>query len=241
MLENKIVLVTGASGDIGRAIAVKAHAQGAHVILHGTNRDKLDRVADSLRERCEVRVCDLADTQAIKDMAQSIDQIHALVCNAGITDDALAMRMKDESFDRVIDVNLKANFILNREMLTKMLKARGEYGRIINISSVVAFTGNPGQANYCASKAGLIGMTKALALEVASRGVTVNAIAPGFIVSQMTEKLAESQKDMIAQRIPMKRLGLPEDVAACAMFLLSQEAAYVTGQTLHVNGGLFMH
>ena len=171
-------------------------------------------------------------------MVANLEQIDILVCNAGITNDMLAIRMSDEIFEQVININLKASFILNREAIKKMMKTR--YGRIINIASVVAVSGNPGQANYCASKAGMIGMTKSLALEVASRGITVNAVAPGFIKSNMTDKLNETQKEAIMQKIPLKTLGNPEDVANVVAFLASDKASYITGQTIHVNGGLVL-
>jgi 3-oxoacyl-[acyl-carrier protein] reductase len=236
---NQTALITGASGGIGSAITMLMHKLGAHVIISGSNLAKLEELGAILKKNYTIKICDLADlTSCNKLIAELESQLDILICNAGITQDSLAIKMTDEMFDKVIDINLKASFILNREAIKKMMKNR--YGRIINISSIVGVTGNPGQANYCASKAGLIGMTKSLACEVASRGITINAVAPGFISSAMTDKLSEAQKDAMMQRIPVKAFGKAEDVANSVAFLASKEAAYVTGQTIHVNGGMLM-
>lgn len=241
-LANKKALVTGASGGIGGAIARALHEQGATVALAGRNRDALDSLAAELGERCHVIVGDLGDTESADAMlsaaSDAMDGIDILVNNAGLTRDNLAMRIKDDDWQTVIDVNLTATFRLSRAVLRGMMKAR--WGRIINVTSIVGVTGNPGQTNYAASKAGIIGMSKSLAGEVATRGITVNCIAPGFIATAMTESLGDDQKDKLVGAVPAGRLGTPEDVAACAVFLASDEAAYVTGQTLHVNGGMAM-
>lgn len=241
-LTDKKVLVTGASGGIGGAIARAMHAQGATVALAGRNREALDALAADLGDRCHVIVGELGDTASADAMlsaaSDAMGGIDVLVNNAGLTRDNLAMRIKDEDWQEVIDVNLTATFRLSRAVLRGMMKAR--WGRIINVTSVVGVTGNPGQTNYAASKAGIIGMSKSLAGEVATRGITVNCIAPGFIATAMTESLSEEQKDRLVGAVPTGRLGTPEDVAACAVFLASDEAAYVTGQTLHVNGGMAM-
>lgn len=237
-LDNQVALITGASGAIGSACAKILHSLGAEVIISGTNREKLETLASELNNNCKIRPCDLHNAEDCHKMIEEMPKLDILVCNAGITRDMLAIKMSDESFDEVIQINLKASFILNRAALQKMIRAK--YGRIINISSVVGVSGNPGQANYCASKAGLIGMTKALALEVASRNITVNAVAPGFIVSDMTNKLTEEQKEAILSRVPVKSMGSPEDIANSVAFLASLEARYITGHTLHVNGGMLM-
>ena len=241
-LTDKKVLVTGASGGIGGAIARAMHAQGATVALAGRNREALDALAADLGDRCHVIVGELGDTESADAMlaaaSDAMGGIDVLVNNAGLTRDNLAMRIKDEDWQEVIDVNLTAAFRLSRGVLRGMMKAR--WGRIINVTSIVGVTGNPGQTNYAASKAGIIGMSKSLAGEVATRGITVNCIAPGFIATAMTESLSEEQKDRLVGAVPTGRLGTPEDVAACAVFLASDEAAYVTGQTLHVNGGMAM-
>jgi 3-oxoacyl-[acyl-carrier protein] reductase len=191
-----------------------------------------------LENNYTIKPCNLSDIKAAEQLIADIEKLDILVCNAGINRDNLAIRMTDEDFSAVIDINLKTNFVLNREAIKKMMKNR--YGRIINISSVVGVSGNPGQANYCASKAGLIGMSKSLAYEVASRGITVNAVAPGFITSNMTDALTDTQKEMIVQKIPAKVLGTPDDVANVVVFLASAESSYITGQTIHVNGGMLM-
>lgn len=241
-LTGKRALVTGASGGIGGAIAAALHAQGATVALAGRNRAALEALAGKLGERAHVVEGDLADKAAADAMLAAAEEalggIDILINNAGLTRDNLAMRMKDEDWQAVIDVNLTAAFRLSRAVLRGMMKAR--WGRIVNITSIVGVTGNPGQANYAASKAGIIGMSKALAAEVASRGITVNCIAPGFIETAMTESLGEEQTAKLAGVIPAGRLGNPRDVAVCAAFLASDEAAYMTGQTLHVNGGMTM-
>ena len=241
-LADKKVVVTGASGGIGGAIARAMHEQGATVALAGRNREALDALATDLGERCHVIVVELNDRAAADAMlaaaSDAMDCIDVLVNNAGLTRDNLAMRIKDEDWQAVIDVNLTATFRLSRAVLRGMMKAR--WGRIINVTSIVGVTGNPGQTNYAASKAGIIGMSKSLAGEVATRGITVNCIAPGFIATAMTESLSDDQKDKLVGAVPAGRLGTPEDVAACAVFLASDEAAYVTGQTLHVNGGMAM-
>ncbi|WP_341754444.1 3-oxoacyl-ACP reductase FabG [Candidatus Tisiphia endosymbiont of Dioctria rufipes] len=237
-LTAKKSLITGASGIIGGSIAKLFHSLGSHVIISGSNQEKLQELANNLKDNYTIVPCNLANIDECTNLVASLEQIDILVCNAGITQDMLAMKMSDEIFDQVIDINLKASFILNREAIKKMMKVR--YGRIINIASVVAVSGNPGQANYCASKAGLIGMTKSLAIEVASRGITINAVAPGFIKSNMTDKLNEAQKEAIMQKIPLRTFGEAEDVANVVAFLASDKASYITGQTIHVNGGMLM-
>jgi 3-oxoacyl-[acyl-carrier protein] reductase len=240
-LTGKKALVTGASGGIGSAIAKALNDQGARVAISGTNRDKLEAVAKELKDAV-ILPCDLRDGAAVDALPGqaevALGGLDILVCNAGVTKDGLAMRMKDDDWQSVIDINLTATFRLNRAVLRGMMKQRA--GRIINISSVVAVRGNPGQINYCASKAGMIGMSKSLAAEVASRGITVNCIAPGFIKTPMTEALNEDQTARITDGIPAQRFGMPEDVAAGAAFLCSDAAGYITGQTLHINGGLLM-
>jgi len=239
-LEGRKALITGASGGIGEAIARAMYAQGAVVGLHGTRREKLEALAQDLGERAEVFPADLSDRAAIKPLAEAVmakfGELDILVNNAGITRDGLFVRMSDEDWDNVLAVNLTAVFRLTREFAHAMMRRR--YGRIINITSIVGITGNAGQANYCAAKAGLIGMSKAMALEIAPRNVTVNCIAPGFIESAMTDKLGDKIKEALLARIPMKRMGKGEDIAAAAVYLASDEAAYMTGQTLHVNGGM---
>ncbi len=241
-LTGKAALVTGASGAIGGAIAKALHAQGAKVGLSGTRRDALDALAATLGERAQVLPCDLSDASAVDELVgtaeAALGAVDILVNNAGLTRDGLALRMKDEDWQRVLDVDLSAAFRLCRSALRGMMKRR--WGRIVNITSIVGVTGNPGQANYAAAKAGLIGMSKALAQEVASRGITVNCVAPGFIVSAMTDGLPEAQKEKLLGAIPLGRMGEAADIAAAAVYLASGEAAYVTGQTLHVNGGMAM-
>lgn len=237
-LEGKTALVTGASGGIGSASARILHKIGANLIISGTNLEKLETLASELGSRVEIKICDLSDFEKTEKLIDELEKIDILVCNAGITKDTLAMRMSNEDFDKVIDINLKSSFILNRSAVKKMIKNR--WGRIINISSVVAVSGNAGQSNYCASKAGLIGMTKSLALEVASRNITVNSIAPGFIETNMTDKLNDTQKAAIIAKIPLQSYGKPEDIAYGVAYLSSEEARYITGQTLHINGGMYM-
>ncbi|MBT4879754.1 MAG: 3-oxoacyl-[acyl-carrier-protein] reductase [Alphaproteobacteria bacterium] len=241
-LENKKALVTGASGAIGRAIATALHEQGAHVTLSGTRKEALESLANELKERVNIVTCNLSDSESTEALIPSAEKamggLDVLVNNAGLTRDGLMMRMKDEDWETVLNVNLTAAFRLSRACLRSMMKNR--FGRIIGITSVVGVTGNPGQSNYAATKAGMIGMTKALASEVASRGITVNCIAPGFIESPMTSVLSDGQKEGILASIPMGRIGDPKDIATAATFLASDEAKYVTGQTLHVNGGMAM-
>jgi 3-oxoacyl-[acyl-carrier protein] reductase len=240
-LAGRTALVTGASGGIGDAIARQLHAQGAGVILAGRRREALDALAEALEERVRVEVAELADADAAERLvarAESDGGLDVLINNAGLTRDNLALRMKDEDWQTVLDVNLSAGFRLIRSALRGMLRRR--WGRIVNVTSVVALTGNPGQANYAAAKAGMIGMTKSLAVEVASRGITVNCVAPGFIQTAMTAALGEQQRTRLLDRVPIGRFGDGADVAAAVGYLASEEAAYVTGQTLHVNGGMAM-
>jgi 3-oxoacyl-[acyl-carrier protein] reductase len=241
-LAGKRALVTGASGGIGAAIARGLHGAGAAVGLSGTRTAPLEALAAELGAGAHVLPCDLADAAAVealpKQAAEAMGGVDILVNNAGITRDGLFMRMSDADWQDVIDVNLTAAMRLARGVLRAMMKAR--WGRIVNISSVVGATGNPGQANYVAAKAGLVGMTKALALEVATRGITVNAVAPGFIATAMTDGLTDAQKAAILGQIPSGEMGTPEDVAAAVLFLAGPGARYVTGHTLHVNGGLAM-
>ena len=241
-LEGKNALVTGASGGIGAAIARTLHGAGAAVALSGTRLEPLEALAAELGERAYVVPANLADADAVAALPGAAEaamgSVDILVNNAGLTRDMLAMRMKDEDWDLVLAVNLTASFRLARGVLRSMMKNR--WGRIVSITSIVGTTGNPGQANYAASKAGVTGMTKALAQEVASRGITVNCVAPGFIATAMTAALNEQQTAAISERIPAGRLGVPEDIAACALYLASEEAGYVTGQTFHVNGGMAM-
>jgi 3-oxoacyl-[acyl-carrier protein] reductase len=240
-LSGRTALVTGASGGIGEAIARQLHAQGATVVLAGRRTEALAAVAEALGERVRVEVAELAEAQAAERLIAGADAdggVEVLINNAGLTRDNLALRMKDEEWQTVLEVNLTAAFRLTRAALRGMVRRR--WGRIINVTSIVALTGNPGQANYAAAKAGMIGMTKSLAAEVASRGITVNCIAPGFIETPMTATLSDDQRRRLLERVPIGRLGDPADVAAAIGYLASPEAAYVTGQTLHVNGGMAM-
>jgi 3-oxoacyl-[acyl-carrier protein] reductase len=241
-LDGKAALVTGASGGIGAAVARALHAQGAAVALSGTRREALDALAVALGERAFVCPADLRDPAAPEALIAAAEQaagpLGILVNNAGLTRDRLALRMQDDDWAAVLDVDLTAPFRLMRAVLRGMLRRRA--GRIVNISSIVGATGNAGQANYAAAKAGLVGMTKALAQEVASRGITVNAVAPGFVVTPMTDVLSESQRTKMAEAIPLGRLGQPADIAAAVVYLASDEAGWVTGATLHVNGGMAM-
>jgi 3-oxoacyl-[acyl-carrier protein] reductase len=241
-LTGKTALVTGASGGLGGAIARALHGQGATVALSGTRRQALEALAGELGSRAHVLPCDLADAAAVETLVPAAEaamgSLDILVNNAGLTRDNLFMRMKDAEWDTVIAVDLTAAFRLSRACLKGMMRRR--FGRIIGITSIVGVTGNPGQGNYAAAKAGMIGMSKALAAEIASRGVTVNCIAPGFIASPMTDALADKQREAILASVPMGRLGVGADIGAAAVYLASGEAAYVTGQTLHVNGGMAM-
>jgi 3-oxoacyl-[acyl-carrier protein] reductase len=241
-LSGKSALVTGASGGIGGAIARALHAQGAQVTLSGTRAAALEALAGELKDRVHVATANLSDAGAadalIKDAEARMGSLDILVNNAGLTRDMLALRLKDEDWQAVIDVNLTATFRLCRSAMRGMMKRR--FGRMINITSIVGVTGNPGQANYAASKAGMIGMSKSLAAEVASRGITVNCVAPGFIATPMTDALNEEQKKKLLGAIPVERLGTPQDIAAGVVYLASAEAAYITGQTLHINGGMAM-
>ncbi|MFZ1427437.1 MAG: 3-oxoacyl-[acyl-carrier-protein] reductase [Geminicoccaceae bacterium] len=237
-LSGRKALVTGASGGIGGAIARALHAQGCHVVLAGRRREALEELASALQERCEIQTGDIADATAADALVAAADPVDILVNNAGITRDMLALRLKDVDWQVVLDTNLTAAFRLARAALKGMIKRR--YGRIVNVTSIVGVTGNPGQANYAAAKAGLIGMSKALAQEVAARGVTVNCVAPGFIDTAMTRALDERQREALLGRIPSGRLGSGEDIGAGVVYLASTEAGYVTGQTLHVNGGMAM-
>ncbi len=241
-LTGQTALVTGASGGIGGAIARALHRQGAQVALAGTRTAVLADLAAQLGERAHPLTADLADPEAadrlVRDAEAALGKIDILVNNAGITRDTLALRMKDEDWQAVLDLNLTAAFRLSRAALRGMVRRR--HGRIICITSVVGITGNPGQANYAAAKAAMIGMAKSLAAEVATRGITVNCLAPGMIATAMTDKLTDDQRARILGAIPMARLGAPDDIAAAAIYLASAEAAYMTGQTLHVNGGMAM-
>ena len=241
-LTGKCALVTGASGGIGADIARTLHGAGATVGLSGTRVDPLQALADELGGRAHVLPCNLSDAAAVdalpKAAAEAMGSVDILVNNAGITRDNLFMRMSHEEWQSVLDVNLTSTFRLCKGVMRAMMKAR--WGRIVNISSVVGATGNPGQANYAASKAGMIGMSKSLAYEVASRGITVNAVAPGFIATAMTDKLTDDQKTAIMGQIPAGRMGDPHEIASAVLYLASPEAAYVTGTTLHVNGGMAM-
>jgi 3-oxoacyl-[acyl-carrier protein] reductase len=240
-LSGKVALVTGASGGIGGAIARALHAQGAVVALAGRRREALEALAETLGERASVAVGEITGdgaAEALVAAAEAHGRLDILVNNAGITRDTLALRMKDADWQAVIETNLSAGFRLSRAALRGMMRRR--HGRIISVTSIVGVTGNPGQVNYAAAKAGLIGMSKALAAEVASRGITVNCIAPGFVATAMTEALDERQRADLLTRIPAGRMGAGEDVAAAAVYLASDEASWVTGQTLHVNGGMAM-
>lgn len=241
-LNDKKALVTGATGGIGGAIAKVLHGAGAELAISGTKEEKLAAFAGELGGKAHPLVCNLAQLDSIDGFLQAAEEklggLDILVANAGVTRDGLAMRMSDAQWQEVIDINLTATFRLVRGCLKGMMKRR--YGRIILVTSVVGHSGNPGQANYCAAKAGLAGMARSLALEAASRGITVNCIAPGFIATPMTDVLTDEQKSRITERIPMQRMGTPEDIASAALYLASSESAYVTGQTIHVNGGMYL-
>lgn len=241
-LTGKTALVTGASGGIGSAVAKTLHAQGATVALSGTRVEALEAVAAELGERAHILPCNLSDSAAVdalpKQAEEAMGQLDILVNNAGVTKDNIFMRMKDEEWDVVLAVNLTASFRLARASMRGMMKRR--WGRIISITSVVGTMGNPGQANYAASKAGVTGMTKSIAQEVASRNVTANCVAPGFIATAMTDALDDGQQERVNGMIPMGRMGSGDEIAASVLYLASEEAAYVTGQTIHVNGGMIM-
>lgn len=241
-LTGKCALITGASGGIGGAIAKALHGAGATVALSGTRVEPLEALAAELGDRTHVLPCNLSDPAAVdalpKQALEAMGAVDILVNNAGITRDQIFMRMSDEEWQSVIDVNLTATMRLCRGVMRPMMKAR--WGRIVNISSIVGATGNPGQVNYAASKAGMVGLTKSIAYEVASRGITANAVAPGFIATAMTDKLNDDQKAAINTKIPAARMGTPEEIAAAVLYLASPEAGYVTGTTLHVNGGMAM-
>ena len=241
-LTGKSALVTGATGGIGGAVAKALHQQGAHIAISGTRREALEALASELGERVHIVPANLSDRDSVEALIpaaeQVLGQVDILVNNAGVTRDNLFMRMKDEEWETVLRVNLEAAFRLSRAAIKGMMKRR--FGRIVSVTSVIGTTGNAGQANYAASKAGLIGLSKSLAQEVASRNITVNCIAPGFIATPMTDVLNDKQREGILAKVPMARLGTPEDIAAAAVYLASDEAAYVTGQTLHINGGMAM-
>lgn len=241
-LTGKNALVTGASGGIGGAIATALYNAGATVGLSGTRVDPLNELAAQLGERAHVLPCNLSDADAVnalpKAAAAAMGSVDILVNNAGITRDNLFMRMSDDEWSQVLDVNLTSTMRLCKGVVRGMMKSR--WGRIVNVSSIVGATGNPGQANYAASKAGMVGMSKSIAYEVASRGITVNCVAPGFIATAMTDKLTDEQKEKINVQIPAARMGSPEEIAGAVLYLASAEAAYVTGTTLHVNGGMAM-
>ena len=238
-VKGKKVLITGATGGIGRSILGELSKLGSVVTISGTKEDVLSDLGS--RFNIHTIKADLADKNQIHDLVvharEKMMGIDVLICNAGITDDKLILRMSDESWDRVINVNLTSTFILNRNVARIMLKQR--YGRIINMASIVAFTGNQGQANYVASKAGMVGMTKSIALELASKNITANCVAPGFIKTPMTDQLTNIQQEKITKNIPMGKIGEPKDIAAATIFLMSDEARYITGQTIHVNGGMY--
>ena len=241
-LSGRTALITGASGGLGGAIARALHARGATLALSGTRRDALEGLASDLKDRAVVAPCDLSDMDSVETLVPAAEtamgSLDILVNNAGVTRDNLFMRMKDAEWDSVLTIDLTAAFRLSRAALRGMMKRR--FGRIINITSIVGVKGNPGQSNYAAAKAGLIGMSKSLAAEVASRGITVNCIAPGFIASPMTDSLNDKQRDSILASVPMGRLGEGSDIGFAVVYLASAEASYITGQTLHVNGGMTM-
>ena len=240
-LSGKRVLITGAAGGIGKELSKSFLEVGANIILSGTNISRLQSLKDDLNQECEVYKCDLKNVDEINDLLNYLDGlggVDVLINNAGKTDDNLLMRMSDEQWEDIMLINLTSVMRLTRGIIRGMIKKR--WGRIINITSIVALTGNPGQSNYVASKSGLIGFSKSLAYEVASRGITVNCIAPGFIKTNMTDKLNENQTSSILNRIPMNRIGIPIDICSSAIFLASSYSNYITGQTIHVNGGMLM-
>jgi 3-oxoacyl-[acyl-carrier protein] reductase len=242
-IENKNILVTGAAGGIGKAIVQSFDSISNKILLTGTNNEKLKFLSNSLKSVSDFAICDLSDIKNIEKITDKIKsffdgKVDILINNAGITRDNITMRMKEDQWLDVINVNLNSTFFLTKEVLKFMLKNR--YGRIINISSIVGSSGNLGQSNYAASKAGVEGMTRSIALEVASRGITANCIAPGFIKTDMTKKLLESNEERLLESIPIKRIGIPEDISSLTAFLSSDNASYITGQTFHVNGGMMM-
>lgn len=241
--EGKNVILTGATGGIGQEILKSFIHAGARVVASGTRVEVLKQTCELFGDNAIPIPCDLSDRQSIREFFQqavdTLGSVNILVCNAGITKDNLGIMMKDEQWDDVININLNATFLLNQLASKSMLKTK--FGRIINIASVVGITGNPGQANYVASKAGMIGFSKSLAVELATRDITVNCIAPGFIESPMTDKLNDTQKEQISKRIPMQRMGVPEEIAHGVLFLASNQSSYITGHTLHINGGMFMN
>ena len=241
-LTGKTALVTGATGGLGGSIARALHKQGATVAISGTRKEVLDQLAGELTERVHVLPCDLSDKDQVEALVPqaeaAMEKLDILVANAGVTRDNLFVQLRDEDWDAVININLTATFRLSRAAMKTMMRRR--HGRIIGITSVVGVTGNPGQGNYTAAKAGMIGMMKSIAKEYAKRGVTANCVAPGFIATPMTDKLNEKQREAIMTMVPANRLGTPDDVAAAVVYLASEEASYVTGQTLHVNGGMAM-
>lgn len=241
-LTGKTALVTGATGGLGGAIARALHKQGATVAISGTRKDVLDALAGELKDRVHVLPCDLSDKDQVEALVPqaeaAMEKLDILVANAGVTKDNLFVQLRDEDWDSVININLTATFRLSRAAMKTMMRRR--FGRIIGITSVVGVTGNPGQGNYTAAKAGMIGMMKSIAKEYAKRGVTANCVAPGFVATPMTDKLNEKQREAIMAMVPANRLGTPDDIAAAVVYLASDEASYVTGQTLHVNGGMAM-
>ncbi|WPX97142.1 3-oxoacyl-[acyl-carrier-protein] reductase [Candidatus Bandiella euplotis] len=241
-LQNKLALVTGATGGIGQAIVKTLCAQGAKVAAIGRNQESLQNLQKELGDSLHPMVCDFTDELQLSSLIEGVEKefgaLDILVCNAGVTKDSLAIRLKNEDWDRVINLNLTTTFKLNREAIKSMLKRK--YGKIVNISSVIGLTGNAGQSNYAASKAGMIGMTKSLALEVAARGITLNCVAPGYIDTPMTQVLSEEIKTSIINHIPIRRIGTPQDIANAVLFLAADESSYITGHTLSVNGGMFM-
>ncbi len=241
-LTGKTALVTGATGGLGGSIARALHKQGATVAISGTRKEALEQLAGELKERVHILPCDLSNKDQVEALVpqaeEKMEKLDILVANAGITKDNLFVQLKDEDWDTVININLTATFRLSRAAMKTMMRRR--HGRIIGITSVVGVTGNPGQGNYTAAKAGMIGMMKSIAKEYARRGVTANCVAPGFIATAMTDKLNDKQREAIMAMVPANRLGTPDDIAAAVVYLASDEAAYVTGQTLHVNGGMAM-
>ena len=242
-LSNKNVIISGATGGIGKTLVQAMHSEGANILITGTNEEKLKKFAQNFSGRLEYVVCDLSNIKNIDNILISVkkifeNKVDILVNNAGVTSDNLALRMKEEEWHKVININLNSTFFLTKEIVKLMIKNR--YGRIVNISSVVASSGNPGQTNYCASKAGIEAMSRSLALEIAKRGITINCVAPGFIETNMTENVLEKNKELILSKIPLNRLGLPADVANMVCFLCSDNSSYITGQTIHINGGMVM-